>query len=302
MTSRGRRSSRSSVLPGRLSVCVPVVMSTVGSTPPPAPARWRDATNGCAPGRCNKPALIILAKGSALLLVVWTAVGLACHGRARRRSGRRRRPRAGPMARGPPHADVELADPLRLDAVRHARQGGPRRSRRRGHDRRLAAVARRRVPRRRRHRRGQRLRRSSSFIVGRDRPPVEKLDPPAPSGSFPSGHTAAAVAFYAGVFVVVCWHTRNRLVRAVFAVVAVAAPITVGVSRAYRGMHHPIDVDRRAPPRRRGARRRAGRHACRRRARSTAPPTTSVPDRVRRLDLTTPDPDPARLALSGGHP
>ena len=81
-----------------------------------------------------------------------------------------------------------------------------------------------------------------SFIVGRDRPPVVKLDPPAPSGSFPSGHTAAAVAFYAGVFVVVCWHTRNRLVRAVFAVVAVAAPITVGVSRAYRGMHHPIDV------------------------------------------------------------
>ena len=81
-----------------------------------------------------------------------------------------------------------------------------------------------------------------SFIVDRDRPPVEQLDPPAPSGSFPSGHTAAAVAFYAGLFLVVCWHTRNRAVRAVFAVVAVAAPLIVAASRAYRGMHHPIDV------------------------------------------------------------
>ncbi|HEY5860376.1 MAG TPA: phosphatase PAP2 family protein [Actinomycetota bacterium] len=82
----------------------------------------------------------------------------------------------------------------------------------------------------------------SSFIVDRDRPPVEQLDPPAPSGSFPSGHTAAAVAFYAGLFVVVCWHTRNRIVRAIFAVIAVTAPLIVGLSRVWRGMHHPLDV------------------------------------------------------------
>ncbi len=83
---------------------------------------------------------------------------------------------------------------------------------------------------------------TSSFIVDRDRPPVDQLDPPAPSGSFPSGHTAAAVAFYAGLFVVVCWHTRNRVVRAIFALIAVAAPLVVGVSRVWRGMHHPLDV------------------------------------------------------------
>jgi undecaprenyl-diphosphatase len=82
----------------------------------------------------------------------------------------------------------------------------------------------------------------SSLIVGRERPPVEQLDPPAPSGSFPSGHSAAAVAFYAGVFVIVLWHTRNRVVRAVFAVVAGLAPLVVAVSRTARGMHHPIDV------------------------------------------------------------
>jgi undecaprenyl-diphosphatase len=82
----------------------------------------------------------------------------------------------------------------------------------------------------------------SSLVVGRDRPPVEPLDDPAPSGSFPSGHTAAAVAFYAGLFIVVSWHTRNRGVRLLFAAVAVVAPLIVGFSRVQRGMHHPIDV------------------------------------------------------------
>ncbi len=83
---------------------------------------------------------------------------------------------------------------------------------------------------------------TASFIVDRDRPPVTPLDEPAPSGSFPSGHTAAAVAFYGGLFIVVRWHTRNRWVRFAFGVVAVAAPAIVGVSRVQRGMHHPVDV------------------------------------------------------------
>ena len=82
----------------------------------------------------------------------------------------------------------------------------------------------------------------SSLVVGRDRPPVETLDPPAPSGSLPSGHTAAAVAFYGAVFVIICWHTKRTGVRIIFGVVAVAAPLAVGVSRVQRGMHHPVDV------------------------------------------------------------
>lgn len=83
---------------------------------------------------------------------------------------------------------------------------------------------------------------TSSFVVGRDRPPVETLDAPAPSGSFPSGHAAAAVAFYGGVFVIVCWHTRSRWLRTLFGIIAVAVPLIVGLSRVQRGMHHPIDV------------------------------------------------------------
>ena len=82
----------------------------------------------------------------------------------------------------------------------------------------------------------------TSFIVGRDRPPVEKLDSVPPSGSFPSGHSAAAVAFYGALFLVVCWHTRNRAVRTLFAVVAVVVPPVVATSRVYRGMHHTFDV------------------------------------------------------------
>jgi membrane-associated phospholipid phosphatase len=82
----------------------------------------------------------------------------------------------------------------------------------------------------------------SSFIVGRERPPVEQLEDAAPSGSFPSGHAAAAVAFYVGLYVVFAWHTRNRLVRVVFGVMAIAVPFIVATARTYMGMHHATDV------------------------------------------------------------
>jgi membrane-associated phospholipid phosphatase len=82
----------------------------------------------------------------------------------------------------------------------------------------------------------------ASFIVGRERPDVEQLESAAPSGSFPSGHAAAAVAFYASVMIIGRWHTRNRAVRAALIAMAVIVPIVVAVARTYRGMHHPLDV------------------------------------------------------------
>jgi undecaprenyl-diphosphatase len=82
----------------------------------------------------------------------------------------------------------------------------------------------------------------TSFIVGRERPPVEQLEEAAPSGSFPSGHAAAAVAFYATLLVIATWHTRRAAVRAVLWVVAIVVPIIVAVARTYRGMHHVSDV------------------------------------------------------------
>lgn len=82
----------------------------------------------------------------------------------------------------------------------------------------------------------------SSLIVDRDRPPVEQIDSIPPSGSFPSGHTAASVAFYGGVYIVARWHTRNRAVRGVLLTVAIVVPLIVAASRVFRGMHHLIDV------------------------------------------------------------
>jgi undecaprenyl-diphosphatase len=83
---------------------------------------------------------------------------------------------------------------------------------------------------------------TASIVVDRGRPPVDHIDAPAKSGSFPSGHSAAAVAFWGALFVIACWHTRRRAVRIPLLVLAVVMPLIVGLSRVERGMHHPIDV------------------------------------------------------------
>ena len=54
---------------------------------------------------------------------------------------------------------------------------------------------------------------TSSFVVDRARPPVSQLDSVPLTSSFPSGHTAAAVAFYGAIAIIVFWHTRNRIAR-----------------------------------------------------------------------------------------
>jgi membrane-associated phospholipid phosphatase len=82
----------------------------------------------------------------------------------------------------------------------------------------------------------------SSLIVQRPRPDVEQLDTIPPTGSFPSGHAAAATAFYIALCMIVFWHTRRRWLRGLFVALAIVAPLIVGVSRIERGMHHPIDV------------------------------------------------------------
>jgi undecaprenyl-diphosphatase len=80
-----------------------------------------------------------------------------------------------------------------------------------------------------------------TWIVGRPRPDVGRLDGSPVGSSFPSGHVAAATC-YAAVAVVVFWHTRRRWIRALAVVVTVAAPVTVGLARMYRGMHFLTDV------------------------------------------------------------
>lgn len=81
-----------------------------------------------------------------------------------------------------------------------------------------------------------------TLLVDRPRPPVSHLDVAPPTSSFPSGHTAAAVALY-GAWAVVAWQrSRSALLRGLLTLLAVAVPIAVALSRMYRGMHYPTDV------------------------------------------------------------
>lgn len=81
----------------------------------------------------------------------------------------------------------------------------------------------------------------STMLVGRERPPVERLDG-APTNSWPSGHIAAATVFYVGLAVVIFMRTRRAGPRVVGVVIGVAATVGVAVSRLYLGMHYLTDA------------------------------------------------------------
>ncbi|MEO6123237.1 MAG: phosphatase PAP2 family protein [Ilumatobacteraceae bacterium] len=80
-----------------------------------------------------------------------------------------------------------------------------------------------------------------TFVVGRNRPDVPRLDTSPVGSSFPSGHVAAAVA-YTAIAVVVFWLTRNLIARVAVTILCVAIPVIVALSRMYRGMHYLTDV------------------------------------------------------------
>jgi undecaprenyl-diphosphatase len=84
--------------------------------------------------------------------------------------------------------------------------------------------------------------RVSSLLVPRDRPHVPRLEDLPADASWPSGHTAASVAFYAGLALLITSGVRRRAVRTAVWAVAVVIPVVVAFSRMYRGMHHPVDV------------------------------------------------------------
>jgi undecaprenyl-diphosphatase len=78
--------------------------------------------------------------------------------------------------------------------------------------------------------------------VDRPRPPVPRLDQAPPTSSFPSGHTAAAVALYGCLALVVLRQLANRWLARTIAVLCWCVPAIVAVSRVYRGMHYVTDV------------------------------------------------------------
>lgn len=83
---------------------------------------------------------------------------------------------------------------------------------------------------------------TTTLLVSRERPSVEKLDPAPPTSSFPSGHTGASTALYLSIGLVLASHVRSKVGRVAVVVLLLLVPLGVAVSRLYRGMHFPTDV------------------------------------------------------------
>lgn len=79
-------------------------------------------------------------------------------------------------------------------------------------------------------------------VVDRPRPPVPRLDDVAATASFPSGHTAGAVALYGVLAVVAAGRIDRGWRRRALVALLALVPVVVALSRLYRGMHYPTDV------------------------------------------------------------
>jgi membrane-associated phospholipid phosphatase len=84
--------------------------------------------------------------------------------------------------------------------------------------------------------------RVTTLLIHRRRPAVHRLDHLPVNASYYSGHTAASVAVYCGVALLITSRIRSPSARALCWLVAIAIPMLVALSRMYRGMHHPTDV------------------------------------------------------------
>lgn len=84
--------------------------------------------------------------------------------------------------------------------------------------------------------------RVTSIAVPRDRPSVPRLEHLEADASYPSGHTAASIAVYAGLVLLLTTRFTSSLKKALAWTVAILLVTFVALSRMYEGMHHPLDV------------------------------------------------------------
>jgi membrane-associated phospholipid phosphatase len=84
--------------------------------------------------------------------------------------------------------------------------------------------------------------RLTTLVVHSHRPRVARLESLPVNASYPSGHTAASIAVYGGLALLITSRVRRPAVRAFVWTVAVGLVTFVALSRMYRGMHHPLDV------------------------------------------------------------
>jgi membrane-associated phospholipid phosphatase len=84
--------------------------------------------------------------------------------------------------------------------------------------------------------------RATTLVVHSHRPRVVRLEHLPVNASYPSGHTAASIAVYGGLALLLTSTFASGVFRA-FAWTFVLAMVTfVATARMYRGMHHPLDV------------------------------------------------------------
>jgi membrane-associated phospholipid phosphatase len=84
--------------------------------------------------------------------------------------------------------------------------------------------------------------RVTTLVVHSHRPRVARLENLAVNASYPSGHTAAAIAVYGGIVLLLTSRFKSGVLRASFWTFALAMVTFVATARMYRGMHHPLDV------------------------------------------------------------
>jgi membrane-associated phospholipid phosphatase len=84
--------------------------------------------------------------------------------------------------------------------------------------------------------------RITTLVVHRHRPRVPRLEVLPVNASYPSGHTAAAIAVYCGLALLLTSLFRNLAFRTAAWCVALLIVAFDVYSRLYRGMHHPLDV------------------------------------------------------------
>jgi membrane-associated phospholipid phosphatase len=84
--------------------------------------------------------------------------------------------------------------------------------------------------------------RVTSLAVPRDRPSVPRLEDLPVDASYPSGHTAASIAVYSGLVLLLSTRFTSSLKKALAWTVAILLTTFVALSRMYEGMHHPLDV------------------------------------------------------------
>ncbi len=81
----------------------------------------------------------------------------------------------------------------------------------------------------------------ATTVFHEHRPRVARLEALPVNASYPSGHEAAAIAVYGGIVLLLTSRYTSPGFR-VFAWTIATAMVFVGLSRMYRGMHHPLDV------------------------------------------------------------